>query len=312
MGNRIQRDVPNKNRYLYNGKELISEYDIELNWYDYGARMYDPQVGRWWVVDKLAEKYFFLSSYAYCTNNPIKYIDPTGLEFTNAAWKWVNKLIAEIDNKQASINAKIAEKQAKLDEGGLSARQEERLIRQIRYLQSQNTELESVRGEIAKLSASDQIYDVKTSDAYSTSSTIVGAATFNFSNGNFEIVMPTSGGLSTFAHELKHAYQFETGAYSVGPKIPGEPTYWNLFYDKHDEVEAYSRGALFGGSTYSIGNLPSEYNSIATGPVDATTHPNIGAILSLPLDAQRRALQNIAKTTGHAFRVNGVTYYNPR
>jgi hypothetical protein len=160
------------------------------------------------------------------------------------------------------------------------------------------------------MAASDQMYDVITSNAYSTSSADVGGATFNFSNGNFEIVMPTSGGLDLFAHELKHGYQFETGTYSIGPELPG--IYKNLLYDKHDEVGAYNRGALFGGTAYSIGNLPSAYDKIATGPVDAVTHPNIGAILSLPLETQRKILQNIANTTKHAFRINGITYYKPR
>ena len=62
--------------YKYNGKELDTKNG--LNWYDYGARHYDAALGRWHVVDPLAEKYYSTSPYAYCLNNPVKYIDPDG------------------------------------------------------------------------------------------------------------------------------------------------------------------------------------------------------------------------------------------
>ena len=49
-----------------------------LDTYDYGARQYNPIVGRWDRMDPLCEKYYSISPYAYCMNNPVMCIDPDG------------------------------------------------------------------------------------------------------------------------------------------------------------------------------------------------------------------------------------------
>ena len=63
--------------YKYNGKEL--ETACGVNWYDYGARRYDPVLGRWNGVDPLCEDYYSENPYGYCGNNPVNYVDPNGL-----------------------------------------------------------------------------------------------------------------------------------------------------------------------------------------------------------------------------------------
>lgn len=72
-------DHASDQRYMYNGKELDRMYGLDL--YDYHKRMQDPALGRFTTIDPMAEKYYNISPYAYCGNNPITRIDVNGKEW---------------------------------------------------------------------------------------------------------------------------------------------------------------------------------------------------------------------------------------
>jgi RHS repeat-associated protein len=93
--------------YKYNGKELDMERGLNL--YDYSARLMDPALGRFATVDPKAEKYYSISPYTYCINNPMKFVDPNGKEIQNPPgkgyWNWSRKKQIRVAKHASATNA---------------------------------------------------------------------------------------------------------------------------------------------------------------------------------------------------------------
>ena len=91
MGESTSGDVQ---RYKYNGKEFDRMHG--LDWYDYGARHYDAAIVSWPTMDALSEKYYSISPYAYCVDNPVvgtwlnNSVKSGPLSMTSQEIVWVN------------------------------------------------------------------------------------------------------------------------------------------------------------------------------------------------------------------------------
>ena len=88
--------MPNEyNAYKFSAKELQEMTD----WHDFGNRMQDPIVGRFWTPDRYAEKYYHLSPYQYAANNPISFIDING----DSIWISRNKGFLGLGGKETLL-----------------------------------------------------------------------------------------------------------------------------------------------------------------------------------------------------------------
>ncbi|QOI97310.1 MAG: hypothetical protein HRU69_07325 [Flammeovirgaceae bacterium] len=236
-------------RHLYNGKELQDE--LSLATYDFGWRQYDPTIGRWSVIDQLAEKYYPSSPYTFVANNPINFIDPDGREIEEGSRKEWDKQRKSVENRRDKLQKRIDKLEAKAEKKGWSA---EKIASKTNNLQGRVDGLNTTIAGLDRLESSSQVYQLqKTNDE-------LGGTTYDPGTGN---VVISFGSTSSFVHESTHAVQFEHGDVAFST-TNGQ----SLGQDVYDEMDAYRAQWAYDPS--SVSRLKSTSVADSYGAITAT------------------------------------------
>jgi RHS repeat-associated protein len=219
--------------YKYNGKELDRTHNLDF--YNYEARSFDPTLMRFTSVDPMAEKYYNVSPYAYCANNPVNVIDPNGKELIfitknnqytyNNGHFWTSKGFVYTPDKGSTMERVLSVYQ-KIEASG-----DKILINQLETLDKSDKkhfmgegERNTVRAWELDKTISEQQKMISEGKAVNT------RATFNFSEDLKKKYKESTGiensDFTTVAHEMQHQYDYDQGKMSdangKGAKDPSE------------------------------------------------------------------------------------------
>jgi RHS repeat-associated protein len=226
-------------RYKYNGKELDRMHG--LNTYDYGARQYYSILGRWDRMDPLCEKYYSISPYAYCSNNPTNAIDSDGKFITytnNSNGKTYFYYKGYFYNSSFKIvNGHLVPKNDKITIPTKSYMH--RTLQALRKMEnSKNEEIKKVFDLVSNMESGIEhnIHAGTEGKGSHTHSEGRGSTTIslNFEEDNKRAKEHGSESFTDYevvGHELKHAYDFQKGISSSEEDVNG------VQYDEYRAVQ---------------------------------------------------------------------------
>ena len=221
--------------YLYNGKEFVEVHG--LNEYDSQARWYYAPIMRTTTMDPLAEKYYHISPYAWCANNPVNVIDPNGRDIRweskreGKIYQQYKKVVNSRESKAAKEVAKINKKLQKNPKNRAAL-----LVKLAKAEQKLGT-YQQIQCELAAMEGPGNIFVIRTAKGdwgVTTQNPETKEVYINITSDDDQAIMSVS-------HELCHGYQYLDGRldFSEDGEGGGE------LYDLTDEREAIQRQNLF-------------------------------------------------------------------
>lgn len=237
--NEFNRENSPYNKFQYNGKEKQDAF--ELNWIDYGARMYDPAIGRWSAIDLFSDVENDVSPYNYVRNNVIKYTDPDGHYWVDEQeanrllenlFKLLIQLVSQRENSDENNDKNMSDKEKKAQQ------------KKNRNLDRRINELTKSIGDVLTLGTDpNHAYDLKKGD--------------NQGAGKQGVMKESDGTISIYGladefyvHEIRHVANNLSGGLrftSDGHMITNHNSDGGLY----EEISGYN--AQFGYSGLGIG-----------------------------------------------------------
>jgi len=276
--------LTNKNKY--NGKEEQRQEFSDgsgLEWLDYGARMYDNQVGRFFTHDRFSENFDILSPFNYCANNPISNVDING-DFLVDKNGIVPKYVAYAENRVNQIN-QLLENGQLLDKLGIK-REDAEMVK--------NIFIDILKG-VNELKKSDETYEILSS----SKSDGKGKTFVELETGNIQMQFAQNASNEIIGHELTHGIQYERGEISFAR----DPNKRGVLYDISDETNAIKNARISDG--------PFNINDIVNDSWTRQQDPSYQNLPSGPININSRvgkSLRNRTANEGKAKEINSEFY----